>query len=352
MLPTSFRELILNEEEKPIKFKKRGVGRGHSANGERERWTKDSYFETNLWQIHKDNMSEKLFKTCYIYSPEQIDELFQDIKRELVRPRETSVHARNKLLLLMDKWHNSLSGPQMSVKYHIGVETAFSHIRDVLKAILNTFKDKNMITFPSVQQRTVMIKILKQRQDPLPHALFAVDGSHIRCVGRKNHYERHSKKYGYWPAFNLVFVIERCLGTIVGYNLDPNCRKHDVKVLREAWFYPHLDEIMAGPGGIILGDKGYVGIQRNTTDHPGVDCIAASYRLNMRGRKNCSKQFWYNMAAARGGVETTFAKFFWNKFPGLANWKGKAQTTFVDWAANVTCSIIIYNKFKRAECAL
>ena len=367
MLPTSFHQLIHDDEDKPIKFKKRGVGRGHSIKGSRERWTKHPHFDLDLFQIHKEQMSEKLFKSCYVYAPAQIDELYQDIRLELIRPRETMAHSRNKLLLFMDKLHNSLSGNQMSVKYHIGVETAFSHIRDVVEAILNTFKDKNMVTFPSVEERALMVKILAQRQDPLPHALFAVDGSHIRCVGRKNHPERHSKKYGFWPAFNLCFMVERCMGTIVAFNMyvvyqplsrmtlstlcvrDPSCRKHDIKVLREAWFFPQLDEIMKGPGGIILADKGYIGIQRDTADHTGVNCIAASYKMNRKGRKNCSNQFWFNMAAARGVVETTFAKFFFNKFPQLCRWPGKAEKTFNEWAANVTCCIIIYNKFKRAQ---
>lgn len=349
MLPTSFQQLIYSDEDKSMKFKKGGVGRGHSIKGSRERWTKDPYFDLDLFQIHSEEMSEKLFKSCYVYAPPQIDELYRDIRLELIRPRETMAHSRNKLLLFMDKLHNSLSGNQMSVKYHIGVQTAFSHIRDVVEAILNTFKDKNMVTFPSEEERALMVKILAQKNDPMPHALFAVDGSHIRCVGRKNHAERHSKKYGYWPAFNLCIVVERCLGTIVAFNLDPSSQKHDIKVLREAWFFPQLDEIMKGQGGIILADKGYVGIQKSTSDHKGVNCIAASYKLNMKGRKSCSNQFWFKMAVARGEVETTFAKFFYNKWPQLAHWPGKADKTFDDWAANVICCIIIYNKFKRAQ---
>eukprot|EP01084_Bolivina_argentea_P139430 245281_1 len=119
----------------------------------------------------------------------------------------------------------------------------------------------------------------------MPDAIFAVDGSHTRCTGR-NISERRSHKYHWLPCFNVMFIIERALGTICAFNIDPAASKHDITVLRESWFYQNIDIIM--DGWMILGDKGYLGAQKETK------CIAAVLRKNMEERNNYSRQYWYN----------------------------------------------------------
>lgn len=338
MLPVSFRELILEDDEIPCQYDKRGVGRGHAASGSRARWKKKQFFEQDLLRVYSSQLTARAFKSTYVFEPQQIARLFVDIKAKLLRPKETEVHARNKILLWLDKLHGSLSGQQMSVKYYIGVQTAYSHISDVLKAVLMTFNKAQLVQFPSATERDWMVKILKQKNAPMPDALFAVDGSHARCSGYRFR-ERLSYKWKNRPCFNAMFIIERVFGTICAFNLDPSAAKHDIKILKQSWFYPVIDQMT--DGWIILADKGYVGVQKD------VDCIAMVLKKNMKERDMYSKSYWYNFNVARGQVESTFADFFHNKFRQLSQWPGKSAETFVDWAANVICCVLLFNKMKK-----
>ena len=130
-------------------------------------------------------------------------------------------------------------------------------------------------------------------------------------------------------------MIERVFGTVCAFNLDPSGKKHDVNVLRESFFYQHLDEIQQG--WLVLADKGYTNEK----------VIVAAVKKNDRRRKQFSKTFWKQLNTARSESERVFAHFFANKFPLLGHWKGKAEDTFEDWALNVTCCIILYNWLKK-----
>ena len=178
-----------------------------------------------------------------------------------------------------------------------------------------------------------MVQILKQKRAPLPDAIFVIDGSHQKCCGSK-YSERLSYKYKWSPCFNVSFIIERVLGTIVAFNLDEAASKHDVTVLRESWFYNNIEQIMNG--WIIIADKGY----KNTTE------IAAQVKKNDKRRQNFSKNFWKTFNSARVDVERVFAHFFYNKFKLLGNWPGKHKKTFEEWSLNVICCIILYNILK------
>ena len=338
MLGQPFLEFILDNEYRGISFKNKGVGRGHAKSGQRQKWTKKYFFEQDLLQKYSREMTSKEFKATFAsYSPKQLSWFFDTIKAQLIRPKETEFHARNKLLLWLDKLHNSLSGQQMRSKYKIGIQTAYSHVQDVLKAIVISYQDENVVRFPTEEERLQMITILKLRNAEMPDALFALDGSHARCTGR-NVTERLSFKYRWLPCFNVLFVTERVLNTICAFSLDPAARKHDVTVLREAWFYSELDEIM--DGWIILADKGYTGC-----DHE-VNCIAAVLKENMDNRKLLSKKYWRSMNVARGECERVFGDFFHNKFTQLSHWPGKSKQTFIDFSANVISCIILYNVMK------
>ena len=174
----------------------------------------------------------------------------------------------------------------------------------------------------------------------MPDALFAVDGSHARCSGQRFS-ERLSHKWKNRPCFNAMFIIERVFGTICAFNLDPSASKHDIKVLKQSWFYPVIDQMTNG--WVILADKGYVGVQKD------VDCIAMVLKRNMAERDRYSKSYWRHFNVARAQVETTFADFFHSKFRQLSQWPGKSKETFIDWAANVICCVILFNKFKRSR---
>ena len=316
-------------------YKKRGVGRGHANNGQRQEWTKDWYFERDLLSLFQQTMSNATFIATFAgYMPNEIKWFFDKIKANALRPKETAWHCRNKLLLWLDKLHNELSYQQLSVKYHVAPSTAKSHVTDILQAILKSFKHENVVKFPDKKQREQMVKILKSKGVDMPDAWASLDGSHVKCRGRKIK-ERLSYKYKSTTAcFNVLFIIERVFGTVCAFNIDASARKHDITVLRESWFYQYLDEIM--DGWIILADKGYLGVRKD-----GIKCIAAVLRRNMKGRKAFSDEFWYKMK-----VERVFSHFFWNKFRQLGDWPGISKDTFIEFGANLTCCVILYNSIK------
>lgn len=304
--------------------------------GRRARWKKRHYFEQDLLSKFATEMKPSKFRSRFAgYCPDEINWFFEKIKKAAIRPRETEVHCRNKLLLWIDKLHNCLSYNEMENKYQIGGATAKSHIDDIMKAIIKSFRGTNIISLPSLEQRLKMVQILKQKKAPMPDAIFSVDGSHTRCTGRDIQ-ERVSHKYRWLPCFNVTFLVERVFGTVVAFNLDPAAIKHDLTILRESWFGHELDEVM--DGWIILADKGYIGIKSK--------CVAPVLRMNMRERGSYSKKYWYKFNVARSDVERIFGDFFHNKFKQLGAWQGKSVTTFTEFSANVICCIILYNSVK------
>ena len=284
-------------------------------------------------------MTEKEFKARFAgYNVAEITWFFNKIKKNAIRPKETEVHCRNKLLLWLDKLHNCLAYQEIKTKYHIGITTAKCHVEDILKAILKSFENENVVAFPNKTSRERMVTILKAKGAPVPDAIFAVDGSHPRCTGRHIR-QRISHKYKWLPCFNVTYIIERVFGTVCAFNIDAAAVKHDITVLREAWFYQHLNELMSG--WIILADKGYVGVQKD-----GINCIAAVLRKDMKARKQFSKDYWKKLNIARSDVERIFGDFFYNKFTQLGHWPGKSKSTFLEFSANVICCIILYNTVK------
>lgn len=198
-------ELIHDDEDVPIPFKLKGPGSGHAKNGKRSPWKKQAYMESDLLSIFEAKMSLRKFKARFIHTPAEIKWFFETIKAKALRPLETEQHSRNKVLLLLDRLHNCLSGEEMSDKYHIGCKTAYDHCSHIVKAILETYAaDQEVISFPSMYDRSRMVKILKRKGRPMPTALFAVDGSDTRCTGR-HVTERLSRKYRWLPCFKVTF---------------------------------------------------------------------------------------------------------------------------------------------------
>ena len=330
-LPTIFDD-IPNE----INFKMKGVGRGRTKNGVKKTWRKKFYFEKDLLTLRLNNLGAKEFKNAFGgTSADDVKAFWQAIRRECIRPKETEIHARNKLLLWLDKLHNSLSWKSIKKEYKIGSSTAVGYMQDVMNGIINAFKNTNIITFPTETQRLKMVEMLKKKGAQMPHVLFTLDGKHSLCTGR-NRRERRSIKYRWLPCFNVMFVVERLFGTVCAFNLDAAAIKHDITVLRESTFFQNIDEIM--DGWIVIADKGYVG----TKNHQ----IAAAMKRPDARRKWYSKRFWKLFNGARGDSERVFAHFFYNKFTQLSHWPGKGDDAFIRWSKNVACCIMMYNFVK------
>ena len=161
--------MIRDDDYEDIEWKKRGVGRGHSKSGQRQRWRKNWFFEQDLFTKFKMDMKPVAFKARFAgYNPDEINWFFQKIKAVAIRPKETEVHCRNKLLLWIDKLHNCLQYHEISEKYKIGIATAKSHVDDILKAIIISFRGTKVISLPTLEQRLNMVKILKQKNAPMP----------------------------------------------------------------------------------------------------------------------------------------------------------------------------------------
>ena len=283
-----------------------------------------------------EELGEKEFQNKFAgISHEDIKLFWNSIEKHVIKPKETHLHARNKLLLWLDKLHNDLSWKQIKSIYKIGSATAVTYTHDIMNGIINSYKNKNIITFPNEIQRNKMVEINVRRNVALPHCLFTLDGKHALCTGR-NRRERRSFKYKWLPCFNAMFVIERVFGTVCAFNLDAAASKHDLTILKESAFYQNIDETL--DGWIVMADKGYVGINN--------DNVAAAMKKNDSRRKTYSKNFWKMFNGARSDSERVFAHFFYNKFTQLSHWPGKGKHAFIDWAINVTCCIILYNKLK------
>ena len=332
---------ILVNEVQPIDFKKRGVGRGRTKDGSKKSWRKKFYFETDLLESKLRELGEKKFKQYFGgTTADDITTFWDKIRNDCIRPKETEVHARNKLLLWLDKLHNSLSWGTIQERYKIGTATAKGYLNDIMDGILKSFENENIIMFPTEKQRMAMVNVLMRRNSMMPLQLFTLDGKHALCTGR-NDPERRSVKYRWLPCFNVMFVIERLFGTVCAFNMDKAASKHDITVLRDREFFRNIDEIL--DGWIVMADKGYIG-SRNVH-------IAAAMKRNDERRKWYSKEFWKIFNAARADSERVFAHFFYNKFTQLSKWPGKGSKAFIDWAKNVTCCIILYNytKIKNAD---
>ena len=308
----------------------------------RRRWIKNDNFEQDLLQKYTKQLKTSGFRTKFAgFYPKDLIWFFEQIESNAIKTRETSIHARNKLLLWLDRNHNKLSWNQIAADYHIGVSTSKGYVQDLEEAILKTFENSEIISFPTAENKAKMVKMLKKKGAHMPDALFTLDGKHARCTG-KQHSERLSWKYRWQPCFNCLFVIERLFGTVCAFNLDREAKKHDITILRESTFFQNVEEMLNG--WTVLADKGYIGIE--------TDLIAPAHKRQSKKRKdfnqtakNC-KTFWKAFNDARNDSERQFAQFFYNKFPLLGNWPGKSKNTFNEWARSVVCCIVLYNSMR------
>ena len=185
-------------------FSKKGVGRGHTKDGSKKTWRKKYYFERDLLTLKEKQLGTKEFKSHFGgTSVEDIKSFWSVIKKNCVKVKETEIHAQNKLLLWLDKLHNSLSWKSIKSEYKIGTATARGYINEILDGIINTFKNTNIITFPNEEQRYEMVQMLNKKNALMPNCLFTLDGKHALCTGR-NKRERRSFKYGWLPCFNVL----------------------------------------------------------------------------------------------------------------------------------------------------
>ena len=229
-----FQNIILEDQisdcDDELKLPKQKLGKGKTKTGKRRSWTKDGYFELDLLKRQEKKLNSCGFTSKFAgYSPSEVAHFFEKIQANAVKERETVYHARNKILLWLDRNHSKLSWNQVASEYHIGVSTGRGYVKDIETAILKTFKDTKIISFPSEQNKQKMVQILKMKKAHMPNVIFTLDGKHARCTG-KLHEERLSWKYRWQPCFNCLFVIERVFGTVCAFNLDQEAKKHGITI--------------------------------------------------------------------------------------------------------------------------
>ena len=126
------------------------LGKGKCKTAKRKSWRKKCYLEMDLLHILWNQLEKKKFMKHFAgYSATQVDHFFNKIQEHLIRHKETKQHARNKLLLWIDKCHNKQRLHDLVKFYQIGISTAKRFFQDVQHAILKS----NIISFPSEEQR-------------------------------------------------------------------------------------------------------------------------------------------------------------------------------------------------------
>ena len=120
---------VIMDDMDSIEFRLKGVGKGHSRTGVRKKWTKQYYFEQDLLAKFKLELGDLEFSRKFCgYSADEKNFLWDKIKCNATKPKETNVHARNKLLLWLDKLHNNLKWKEIKLQYKIGTVTAMNYI--------------------------------------------------------------------------------------------------------------------------------------------------------------------------------------------------------------------------------
>ena len=121
-------------------------GKGHCKTGKRKKWKKKHHFAKDLMILFEDEWGKDKFKTQFAgYTSQQIQHFFEKIKSNLIRVRESETHARNKLLLWLDRNHNKQNLHDIAKVYKIGLSTAKGYIKQVEQAVLKTFKNSSSV---------------------------------------------------------------------------------------------------------------------------------------------------------------------------------------------------------------
>ena len=298
-----------NESHDHSDYKSTGVGSGRSKSGDKSGYVHQKYFEQDLLQMNLDDLGPKEFTRKHAgFSANDVEYIWSKIKFKVLRPRETEFHARNKLLLWMDKLHNKLTWTQISRNYHISPAAAIQYVDNLTDGMIESYKNTNIISFPSPEEQEKMTALLDTRNKPMPNCVFNMDGKHAICKGL-HIFERLSPKFNFHHAcFNVLFVTERVFGTICSFTLDKSVHKSDVAVLRQSTWFQDLEELTEG--GVIMADKGYVGA--------GSASIAAQQKKGSKKRNKFSPAFWSEMCKARSDCERIFSHMFVNKWPQLS----------------------------------
>ena len=311
-----------NDTQPPIKFKKSGVGSGHCYSGTRREYTQRNYFEQDLLEKELLELGPTQFASKHGgFTKTDILYIWSKIRDDVMRPLETEVHGRNKILVWMDKLHNKLTWKQISRNYHISESNAIIFMDDLTEGIIEAYKDSNIISFPSKEEQQEMNKLLAMANKPMPNCSLNLDGKHARCKGLRK-FERLSAKFNFHQAcFNVLFVTERVFGTVCCLTLDKSAHKADIRVLRESTWFQELEQLTHG--GIIMADKGYVGIESS--------CIAAQQKKGMKMRSKFPSSFWSEMSKARSTCERVFSHIFVNKWPQLSMFFASEDKLFHDY---------------------
>ena len=124
--------------------------------------------------------------------------------------------------------HSKLSWKKVAELYHISDSTAIEYVDNLCRGMIESYKDSNIVSFPSEQQRQHMMKLNKMRGKPMAHAIYSMDGKHARYDSQFFRQQMHfnntmfrcegihikhrlSHKYHFFPCFNALFVSEVCI---------------------------------------------------------------------------------------------------------------------------------------------
>ena len=119
-------------------------------------------------------------------------------------------------------------------------------MENLLSGILKSYKDTDIISFPTKDELQEMSALLELKRKPMPGSALNMDGKHAICKGL-HIFDRLSQKFNFHHAcFNLLFVTERVMGSVCAFTLDSDARKHDINVLRESTWYQNLAEMANG----------------------------------------------------------------------------------------------------------
>ena len=112
--------------------------------------------------------------------------------------------------------------------------------------MIESYKDTNIISFPTKEELEQMSALLELQRQPMPGSALNMDGKHAKCKGL-HIFDRLSHKLNFHQAcFNLLFVTERVMGSVCAFTLDSSARKHDINVLRGSTWYQNLNEMANG----------------------------------------------------------------------------------------------------------
>ena len=161
---------------------------------------------------------------------------------------------------------------------------------------------------PSKSTQDIMCNILSTTGQVLPHALFIIDGTHKRCLG-KQHKKKRSWKFHWRAAKSFMFIIDRLTSRVCAISLGHAPSVGDLQIYRESKIGRN-EHLYIFPEYPILADCGYV----------GANPMYMAFMVKRNRRATYNRAFVQQHQTARVQIEQYFGNFFRNQFPRLRYW--------------------------------